>query len=309
MATKIKTPDIFKNSHLYFKKPQPFLAPIIPPETDVNRIKRKVHSRLDKATFPRIFLFYIGFILFLGFVYYHFEGTHSYLFYSDTKEHVTNIKDTIYFSFVTATTLGYGDILPVGNFKGLAAFEVVMGLIVLALVTSKLISIKQDILLSEMYEFSFHEKINRLRSSLLLLRKNIGKLIKNIEEHYPNDEVVYELEVYGTSLQQILMEISSMLTKPEDHDFIKTLDPANTELLLTSVLKSFERMNFLFVTLKKHAIEDGTHMKHVTQSLHIFEHVLDRVESTSMISSANSEIIKEQYRIIKNQFENMFRKL
>ncbi len=86
---------------------------------------------------------------------------------------INNLPDSIYFSFVTATTTGFGDFLPQGWFKLIVIAEVICGLLLLALVTSKLVSIKQDILLKEIYDMSFYERINRLRSGLLLFRQNL----------------------------------------------------------------------------------------------------------------------------------------
>ncbi len=53
----------------------------------------------------------------------------------------SNIGDTLYYSVVTITTLGYGDILPVsGNARMLAATEAVFGQLFIAVLLAKLVA-------------------------------------------------------------------------------------------------------------------------------------------------------------------------
>lgn len=53
------------------------------------------------------------------------------------------IADTLYFSFVTLATLGYGDITPAGPFtRGLAVFEAIVGQFYLAILVARLIGLQ-----------------------------------------------------------------------------------------------------------------------------------------------------------------------
>ena len=121
-----------------------------------------LNTWLDKLTFFKIFLIWTSVIVIFGLIYFFFTTTRAFLFYTTSNSTVDQVLDAIYFSFITATSTGYGDIVPSGVFKIITIFEVVFGLLLLAFVTSRLISIKQDIILTEIYEISFNEKINRL---------------------------------------------------------------------------------------------------------------------------------------------------
>jgi len=116
-----------------------------------------LRDQIDRLKFKHIFLIWVSAIFFFGLIYHFSINSEAFLLYSKEGTHVSGIKDAIYFSFVTATTTGFGDIIPVGYFKTVAVIEVIFGLLLLAVVTSKLISIKQDAILSELYEFSLND--------------------------------------------------------------------------------------------------------------------------------------------------------
>lgn len=212
---------------------------------------RGFNTWLDKLTFFRIFLIWTSIIVVFGLVYYLLAGSYSFLFYAPRNSTVAGILDSIYFSFVTATSTGYGDILPTGLFKIMAIVEVIFGLMLLAFVTSKLISIKQDVILSEIYEISFNEKINRLRSSLLVFRQNLNRVINKIEEGSLRKRELNDIYIYISSFEDILNEVGSLMGTSSGNYFKKVLDPLSTELLFNSILSSFEKMNELITILNQ----------------------------------------------------------
>jgi len=216
---------------------------------------RGFNTWLDRLTFFRILLIWASIIIIFGIVYYFFSGSQSYLFYQIKNNSSIGLKDSIYFSFITATSTGYGDILPFGHFKVLAIVEVVSGLLLLAFVTSKLISIKQDIILSEIYDISFNEKINRLRSSLLVFRQNLNRIINKIEEHSIKKREINDIYVYISSLEDILNEILSLISTSKKNYFKKVIDPINTELLFNSIIHSFEKLNELMHLLDENKLD------------------------------------------------------
>ncbi len=226
----------------------------------LNQLFSQLRSRgfntwLDRLTFFRILLIWASIIVIFGAVYYFFSGSQSYLFYQLKNNSPIGLKDSIYFSFITATSTGYGDILPFGHFKVLAIVEVVSGLLLLAFVTSKLISIKQDIILSEIYDISFNEKINRLRSSLLVFRQNLSRVINKIEEHSIRKREVNDIYIHISSLEDTLNEIVSLVNISSDNHFKKILDPMNTELLFNSVIHSFEKLTELIHLLNESKLD------------------------------------------------------
>jgi potassium channel LctB len=223
----------------------------IPINEMLKRLRKidKVYTFFDKLTFLHIFLIWTGIILTFGIIYSLFSSQGSFLLYTPTKTNVTSILDGIYFSFITATSTGFGDIVPNGIFKAIAIFEVVFGLVLLAFVTSKLVSIKQNAILNEVYEISFNERLSRLRSSLLVFRQGLSRLMEKIEEGTIKKREISDLYVNFSSLDSILNEIITFFGSGGDSRFTKAIDNLNTELIFNSVISSFEKINELIIAL------------------------------------------------------------
>ncbi len=216
----------------------------------------RVNTLFDKLTFLHILLIWSSVVIIFGIFYYFLYTDASYLYYNFSHQRVSSLTDHIYFSFITATSTGFGDIVPLGYFKLLSIFEVVFGLVLLAFVTSKLISIKQDVILSEIYEISFQEKINGLRSSLLLFRQNVGRIITQLEEGTLRKREVQELYIYFSSLEDVLHEIEELFPNGEEEThFTKVLDPVNMELIFNSITQSFEKIHELVLVLNTSQFE------------------------------------------------------
>jgi len=210
---------------------------------------------LDRITFLNILFVWTGTITLFGITYHLLSTSKSYLFSNLGKQTVTSLLDSIYFSFITATSTGFGDIVPIGKFKVIAIFEVVTGLLLLSFVTFKLVSLKQDIILNEIYEISFSERINRIRSSLLLFRQNINRIIAKVEDATIRNREVQEIKGNVSTLEDILTEISAIYMQNGKTSFAKTVDPLNTELIFNSVQQSFERILELAKALNEGGIE------------------------------------------------------
>jgi len=217
--------------------------------------KRDVETWFDKVTFTRILLIWVFLIVFFGGLYFYTSNDFSYLWYSRLGRQVNSLQDSIYFSFVTATTTGFGDITPVGFFKMIAIFEVISGLLLLAVVTSKLVSIKQNTILNEVYDLSFTEKVNRLRSSLLLFRQNLGRVMVRIDEGNIRNREVNDIYIHISSLEDSLNEVISLYGRSDTNHFRKNVDPVSTELILNSAMHSFEKLNELVTMMNQHRLE------------------------------------------------------
>ncbi len=204
-----------------------------------------IETWIEQLTFFRIFFLWTFIIILFGMFYHFFVNGAGSLVYTVNHKPVLSLYDSIYFSFITATTTGFGDIIPIGLFKIVAILEVVFGLILLAIVTSKLIAIKQNTILSEIYEISFNERVNRLRSSLLLFRQDITRIINKIEDNTLPRREFNDIHAYFIPFEDALGETYFLLERATKSSFVKSIDPLNTELILNSVLSSFEKINEL----------------------------------------------------------------
>ena len=264
----------FISTKLNLEPIQQRLAPInefVPIQELLSNFK---HERIttwhDKVEFWHIFFAWVSIVILFGLIFFYASNPASNLTYTHTQKPVADLMDHIYFSFITATTTGFGDIVPVGYFKILAIIEVTFGLLLLAVVTSKFISIKQDIILTEIYEISFFEKINRIRSSLLLFRQNAGRLISKIEDGTIQKREIHDLYTLLSPLEDILSELSPLVNPQSKNLFTKVLDGTNTELLLTSITHSFEKLEELLKILND---KDQEWRRDIT--LNVISHSID----------------------------------
>lgn len=217
--------------------------------------KQKKHQNritriFDKLTFFDMFMIWVLIISIFGIVYYFSSNAESYLFYARNGQTVEMLSDNMYFSFITATSTGFGDVVPHGHFKTIAIFEVIFGLVLLATLTSKLVSIKEDAILTEIYEISFNERLSRLRSSLLAFRQNLGRMIAKIEEGDISKREVDDIYVYISFFETALNEVITFFGKSESSLFLKQVDLVNTELIFNSILQSFQKLDELTLVLK-----------------------------------------------------------
>ncbi len=259
----------------------------------VNRIikQKELVNFIDRLNFLHIFLIWVFIVLSFGFIYYFFQNESSFLFYNAKQIGVDKIKDAIYFSFVAATTTGFGDIIPFGLFKLLAIFEVVFGLLLLALVTSKLVSIKQDMILNELYESSINERISKIRSSLLLFRQHLDRIVTKIEDKTITKRELGYIPNYISSFNDNLKETVGLITKKSNKEFNIDIDLINIELIFNSVLNSFEKLDELIVVLNQHKIDwkSESVLNYIHKCIHTNEELFDE---SNFSKSAFKEVVE-----------------
>src|SRR5438094_6080005 len=89
----------------------------------------------------------------------------------------------IYFSFVTALSIGYGDIIPVGPLRILAVTEGIAGLLIFDCVISKLVSLRQEELVEQLHRKTFADRLDCVRSYVLLVFVDFVYLDQLLPQH------------------------------------------------------------------------------------------------------------------------------
>jgi len=82
---------------------------------------------------------------------------------------LADLANAIYFSFVTALTIGYGDISPLGAARILAIIEGAAGLLIFGFVISKLVSQRQEQLVEDTHRLAFEQRLGRVRTNMHLV--------------------------------------------------------------------------------------------------------------------------------------------
>jgi Ion channel len=93
-----------------------------------------------------------------------------------TREGPGSWLDTLYFSLSTATTLGYGDVTPIGLARGVAVLEALAGLLLFGALISKFLSKRQETMVEELHRLSFEDRIGRVQTNLHLVIRELQDL-------------------------------------------------------------------------------------------------------------------------------------
>ncbi|MBN1175479.1 two pore domain potassium channel family protein [Candidatus Woesearchaeota archaeon] len=270
-------------------------------ESKINHFHRLNFSLVDKIGFGGIFLFWIGFVLLCGLLYFFLAGESAYLVSMVSGVRITSFLNSLYFSVVAATTTGFGDIVPEGIFKLVASLEVIVSLLVVAVVTSKFISLKQDVILEELYEITFVERVNRMRSSLLVFRKNIHSLIHKIDDGLLKNRDVQHLYVTIATFKETIYEINSLFTNKRHNDFVRQINSVDVSLMTNSMIYSFQRLKVLLKLLEENDC-DWKYSKmlfFLEKALQAEEDYFDLVKKSGLLSKEEySNFEEERNKII-----------
>ncbi|MBN2459035.1 two pore domain potassium channel family protein [Candidatus Woesearchaeota archaeon] len=230
------------------------------PKQNTSKPKDRLLKFLDRVSFSQTFLLWLLAIILFAAIYFmlSYTANNSLMYMDDMIEpNAKGLMNSVYFSFITATTLGYGDIAPTGPIsKFFAAAEVVIGLIIWALVISKLVGVKQEIILEEVYDISYEEMIDRQRSALYLFRSDVNKVIEKIEGNAIKQREVRDLWILVSGLDVTLSNIKKLIMPGRSEKYYyKNMDVFRLELLLNSLRLSTDKLLDLIVVLKANKLE------------------------------------------------------
>lgn len=111
-------------------------------------------ERLTRSSYADLFSIWLGLVAGFGLIYFLlsvFLPHHAPNFHADLTI-FEQLLDGMYFSTITATTIGFGDIVPMGFSKAIAALEGVLGFGTFGIFMAKLVAHQQDATIREMHE-------------------------------------------------------------------------------------------------------------------------------------------------------------
>ena len=100
----------------------------------------------------------------------------------------------LYFSFVTATSIGYGDIVPVGMARVIAIAEAIAALLIFGAVVAKFVSHRQEDLVSEIHRVTFDERLDRIETNLHMVISELLSIAAMCENKAPLNRMSTRLE-------------------------------------------------------------------------------------------------------------------
>lgn len=167
--------------------------------------------------------------------------------------------DALYFSFVTALSIGYGDVIPVGAVRALAVAEGAMGLLVFGVVISKLVSRHQDQLIGEIHRTTFEERLGRVRINLHLVLSELQALAAMCgDPAVPGERLMARVESTSTVFAGELRNIHDLLYRPR-----QLPEEAALETILANLAASLREMCELLVCLPRSPGRSATFKKNL----------------------------------------------
>lgn len=166
----------------------------------LSRMRRLDNSVLDmvqRRSTLQLFLIWIGTILLSGFAYWlgALIGEHGLVEGGlPVGADLNGFASALYFSFVTATSIGYGDIVPVGGARVIAVGEAITALLVFGAVVAKFVSHRQEKLVSEIYRVTFEERLHRVETNLHTVISEILAITAMCEAKAPLNRICTRLE-------------------------------------------------------------------------------------------------------------------
>jgi len=152
----------------------------------------------------------------------------------------------IYFSAVTATSIGYGDIVPLGAARLLAIAEGAAGLIIFGCVVSKFVSRRQEQLIAEIHHIAFEDRLGRLRSNLHLIRTEVQATARLCEgQDIAPPEAIARVESVTMIFVGELHAVHDLLYRPQ-----QTPDEAELEAILAGLASVFREFAELLLCVR-----------------------------------------------------------
>lgn len=214
-------------------------------------------DQLNRLAYQDLFLIWIGVVVLFGLLFFglsYIPGEGAAPLSGSTLERFLN---AVYYSVITATNTGYGDILPHGFSRFFAALEAVAGLFVFAVFITKLMSRRQDIALKEIHKLTFENTYHNFRESLHVLRKDFDLVIEHSKAKQDLPEDDYErMAVAYEQYANILNEVPTFYNAGGG---FYTLDRRRENLMLEAVNRTFERIHHMLETLSAKRFTWGHH--------------------------------------------------
>ncbi len=270
----------------------------------------KLLKFINAVSFLHIFLLWLALNLIFSFFYFFISlwPGHGLLFINGSSSFdFVGFLNALYFSFITSTGVGYGDIVPMGTSKFLTVVEVIMELVLYGILVSKLVGLKQEIMLKEIYTITFEENINRLRASMFLLRSDMSRFIDKIESKTLKKRELSDLSLQFYNFEKSMKDIARVICSRDKHGFLQKLDDFKLELIIDSLHRTFSRLIDFIEALDKHKISYKKTIinESVNSILNDLDKILSekRLEKDTRIADRVEELRKIEKHLKKIDFK------
>jgi len=191
-----------------------------------------------------LFRLWIAIVVGCGVVYWTFELLQNHALEANgapLSHDLRGFAAAIYFSAVTATSVGYGDIVPTGFARLLAIAESMAGLVLFGMLVSKFVSRRQEDLISQIHRIAFEDRLGRVRTNLHLVRTELQTAAQLCEgRDVAPPEAIARVESISMVFTGELLAVHDLLYRPQEAP-----DEAVLEMILASLTSVFREFAIL----------------------------------------------------------------
>jgi Ion channel len=163
----------------------------------MGRLDKSVLDLVQQRSTLQLFMIWIGTILLSGACFWlgALTGEHGLVEGGrPLGADLNGFVSALYFSFVTATSIGYGDIVPIGVGRVIAVAEAITALLIFGAVVAKFVSHRQEELVSEIHRITFEERLDRVETNLHMVISELLSITAMSENNAPLNRITTRLE-------------------------------------------------------------------------------------------------------------------
>ena len=205
----------------------------------------------------------------------------SYLFLSYFPGHgpsgiegdlLERLGSSLYYSVITATNTGYGDIVPLGASRALAAIQSISELFLFALFVSKLVSRRQEATLDEVHTLTFEMSFHTIREGFYVARKDFDRLIDLARDRAPMTESEHErLAIALQHVGSLLRDIPNFYAVTSD---LYVIDERREALLLEAVHRTMLRLDIMLAAMHDTGSASPEEAPELDEMLNAFDDII-----------------------------------
>jgi potassium channel LctB len=202
----------------------------------------KQSSIFDRLTIIQVVGIWLLGVLVFGLIYFALTFTNQHLLYNNEPltADANGFANSIYFSAITALTIGYNDLVPIGYSKLAVIMEAIFSIAMLGILIAKIVAVKQEELIQEVEELSFEESTNSAISELYIFRNDAKNIIEQLSATRKVGSQLKDLDQSLSTLTLALTNIDAATGKLSNEQ--KHGNSLRIELILNSVNFSLSRM-------------------------------------------------------------------
>lgn len=181
----------------------------------------------------------------------------------------SGLGDSIYFSFVTALSIGYGDVVPHGFVRVFAIAEGAAGLLIFGVVISKLVSRRQEDLMEQIHRIAFEDRIDRVRTNLHMILAEMQAISAMCRDaSIPPEKIISRAESAAAVFTGELQTVHDLLYRPQE-----TPEEEVLESILAGLAGSLRELTDMLGELPRGAAPSPTMRTSMRAMAHLTEEI------------------------------------